>query len=195
MPEKQNEDERTDQVPEWEPVGSKLENLAVGPELDGLPPPFFPPRARRSRAAGTAVRVARPAAPPAPGEQAEEAAIPEDAFFLPDEPIRRASRAEDERTEEEQEEVHVGRFGDESHFKERARAAKATTPQPLAPPSWTSLDADSARKFAERLEALAESLRVMGGTALEIPPAAEPFDLALRAFIAGYVTAHAVTSR
>lgn len=181
---------------ELEPVRSDYRALAAGPELDGLPPPFFPPGARRSRGAA-ALQVTRTPRPPA--EQLspeEETAIPEDAFISPDEPLRKFRedafiypdepiRRERPREQPGEEDVVVGWIGDEEYFNAKERGAKAAAPRPV--PGWSSLDPESARRTAERLEALAESLRAMGGAALEIPPAADPLDVALRSFLAGYL--------
>lgn len=185
---------------EFAPVRSNFRALAVGPELDGLPPPFFPRGARRPRAAA-ALRVTRgPTPPPQQCSAEEETAIPEDAFISPDEPIRKFRedafiypdepiRTERPREEPAEEDVVVGWIGDEDYFKAKERGGKAVA-APRAVPGWSSLDPESARRIAERLEALAESLRAMGGAALEIPPAADPLDVALRSFLAGYLASH-----
>lgn len=179
MAETQANDRRSTLSGGLTPVRSRFDALEVGPELDRLPPPFFPSGARRSRA----VVAPRPARGQA--QEEEIAAIPDDAFISPDEPILRKPRVKEE-PDGDEEEVVVSWIGDEAYF----RGGTGSSPGAgAAPASRTSLDADTARKIAERLEALAESLRVMGGAALEIPPAGESFDVALRAFLAGYLAA------
>lgn len=200
MADRATDDQQSAAGGEFAPVRSNFRPLALGPELDRLPPPFFPAGARRSRAAA-ALRVPRIPSPPAQeSSPEEETAIPEDAFISPDEPIRkfredafiypdepiRTGRSPEEPTEED---VVVGWIGDEEYFKGMERGGKAVAAS-RAVPGWSSLDLESARRIAERLQALAESLRTMGGAALEISPAADPLDVALRSFLAGYLASH-----
>lgn len=156
------------------------------PELDRLPPPAFPPGSRRLPLA----REPRPRTVEGAGDGGEAAAIPDEAFIAPDEPIVRTADLDgaafispDEplpprkpADEADPEEVVVTGIGDDSHLHE--------APEPE--PAW---DDPHVAVLVEQVGQLADALRERGEAGLRTTADMSGFEATLRAYCVGWLAA------
>lgn len=157
-----------------------------GPELDRLPPPAFPPGARRAwvpratreRTAGGGLPAGALISPDEPIRRIGDD-FPEGAFISPDEPIVQGGGGEADTPDEgeydaDDENVEVTGIG--SGGPDRYRADPAGYRGPRDP-----------EEVAGIMEGLAAALRTQGSAALATSPELSPFESALRGFLGGYL--------
>jgi len=165
---------------DFNPNGSGT--TAQGPSGDGrggrrLPPPAFPPGARRP----AVVRVEAPAddlsaALILPDDPIPErtGSVPDDAFVSPDEPIRRRSprAASPLEFEVDPDEVVVTGIGDDAHLDADELAA-GFDPHVL--------------EVVDAVGKLAEALKRKGEAGLKATPEMSRFEAQLRSYVVGYL--------
>lgn len=150
----------------------------MGPELDRLPPPAFPPGSRRSSASTRSLRIE--------GEESEgdddPSDIPEDAFISPDDPIRKRGRGIPDDAFISPDDPLVPRARDREgrivEVEDETEAPATTRPRRGTP---------TIHELPYLLDQLAERLHESGERALDVHPDMGHFQAALRAFLKGYL--------
>lgn len=141
-----------------------------------LPPPAFPPGARRRAARERTVQDS-----PEPGTPPSE--FPRDAFISPDEAIRKKGRGipDDAFISPDDPLVPTGR-DEEGHV-----TGMSLMPAARAEPGPGRRGTPNIHELPYLLDQLAEQLHDSGETALNVHPDMGHFQAALRAFLKGYL--------
>lgn len=156
-----------------------------GPEMDRLPPPFFPPEEPRSEAVADGMPGEGEAEDAGAPEEESAVAPPEDAFIPPDEPI---GGTEDELPDDafiSPDDPFVPADRDEEGMVTSMGDDEAGGPPPPAPPARG--DRPTIHELPYLLGSLAERIHDGGARAIQASPEKGHFESALCAFLRGYL--------